>query len=74
VLMLQVVMLSQLVDGASLPTDWQGINWQQLYDNQGQTLRDAAEPVAIRFSELMDRINAGTIQDGEIGSGWPEAQ
>jgi hypothetical protein len=69
--MLQVTMLSQLVAGTSLPTNWQGINWQTLYTTQGNLLKDAAQPVTIRYSELLKRVEAGTIQDGEMSAGWP---
>jgi hypothetical protein len=71
VLMLQVTMLSQLVAGTSLPTNWQGINWQTLYTTQGNLLKNAVQPVTIRYSELLKRVEAGAIQDGEMSAGWP---
>jgi hypothetical protein len=69
-LAIMMSLLSRIVDGQTLPTDVQGINMQTVYDNTSTRFQSAADPNIIRYFNLLDRINAGTIQDGEIGTGW----
>lgn len=71
-LFLTAGMLMQLVDGASLPTDVQGVNFAALYDSYKTKIQQTAQPVLIRRSELRDRVTEGTIMEGEIDQGWPE--
>ena len=68
---LSVSMLMQLGDGATLPTDWQGVNFAALYTAYKAKYQETAAPVMVRRTELKERINDGTIQAGEISSGWP---
>jgi len=70
-LFLTAGMLMQLVDGASLPTDVQGVNFANLYQNYKTKIQQTAQPVLIRRNELRERVQANTVQEGEIDQGWP---
>lgn len=69
-MLLFMSLVARLVNSETLPTNVQGINLQDVYTGVVGRLQSATEPNALRYFNLLDKVNDGTIVDSEMEQGW----